>query len=163
MTTVFRGSAAADGRAPVPVGARMSPVRPSRIAARILVRLRMFRGPLSFNGRDIEVVERAPRSLTEEPLAQWDGDALLRRFGVLEREGVDAAEEAVPDVHGIHLVDEELAPPERRVHAGVRHALDIERDPDPVDPGDLTAVDEVLGEARRIGPGESDGVVVPAG
>src|SRR5207253_5232332 len=100
----------------------------------------LFKAPWSFHRCDGEVVEGAARPLAEEPLAHRDRHAPLRRFRMLEREGVDATQEPVPDVHGSDLVDEELAPPERRVGAGVRDTLDVEWDPNPVDSGDLAAV-----------------------
>src|SRR5947209_17973612 len=97
MTTVFRGSAEAG--ATVPAGDRPSAVSASAAAAAIFLGFVIVQDPLSFLGRDREVVEGAACPLAEEPLAQRDRHAPLRRFRVLERESVDATQQAVPDVH----------------------------------------------------------------
>lgn len=63
---------------------------------------------------------------------------------MLVREGIDQAEEPVPDRERVELARERLAGPERRVDTRVLDALLVERDADVLDLGDELAVEAVL-------------------
>jgi hypothetical protein len=63
---------------------------------------------------------------------------------MLERKGVETAEQAVAQGHLVDLLHEQLALTERRIGPGERDTLDVEGDAHAVDPGDPFAVEEVL-------------------
>src|SRR5207245_8157927 len=83
-------------------------------------------------------------TLAEQALPQGNGDVQRRRVGMLERERVEQAEEAVGDDDRVDLVPQELPGSERWVDPGVRHALRVERNADPLDLGHALAVEQVL-------------------
>lgn len=79
-------------------------------------------------GLDFEFVPVANGPLTEEPLRQRDRHAEIRGVGMLVRERIEQAEQAVTDHEGIELIGEGFTRAEGRDVAAVRHSLDVERD-----------------------------------
>src|SRR5215204_6672016 len=126
--------------------------------------MRTFSGPLTGpehlllvgGGFHFEVVEAGDSALAEGALADRDGDAEFRGLGVLEREGVEQAEQAVADDQVVDLLAEILPGAQRRVDAGVRLALDVKRHTYAVNVRDQGSVEEVVdGRAGGIA-GEAD-------
>src|SRR3954454_9908594 len=95
--------------------------------------------------RDGDGAEPGGDALSPDPFGPRDRHAELGDVGVLERERVEQAEQAVADRHRAEAVGQLLTPAEGRVRPGVAGAADSERHTDVVDPREAPTVEDEVG------------------